>query len=533
MREKYRIDAVIGFGGMAVVYKATHRNQAEFAVKMLHPELSLRQDIKVRFLREGYAANSVKHPGVVLVVDDDVAEDGTAFLVMELLDGSGCETLWENHGGRMPIGAACAIAYQLLDILAAAHSKGIVHRDLKPANLFLTRDGKVKVLDFGIARVRDAAASATATGMLLGTPAFMGPEQALAQSREIDGQTDQWAAGATLFTLISGGLVHEGENAQQIMIKAATQKARSLADAAPRTPQAIVAVVDRALAFEKKDRWADAAAMRDALAAACRAALGEVPSVVSIVDAMRSRAEVGALATALAPLLVLDETSAQATGPTALASTPGPGARRASPGPGRTVRLAAPAVTPAPGGEGSAPFPQAAALWTASPVSHPTDESLPMARGPSRAMMTIAGVLVVAGAAAAFAAKGGAFTPASHVASAVGDTSAAPAASAPVPPTLQGSASAAPVPLTTASSPVLPMEDAGASSRAPASTRAPARSAGIPPPPVARAVIVPAAAPVAAPSPLRTEAVPSPAAAPASPTAADSMPVLPRMDKVK
>src|ERR1700692_4497027 len=94
LRGKYRIERVLGVGGMAVVYAATHRNQAEFAVKMLHPELSSREDIRSRFLREGYIANSVKHAGAVRVVDDDVAEDGAAFLVMELLDGTTVEDMW-------------------------------------------------------------------------------------------------------------------------------------------------------------------------------------------------------------------------------------------------------------------------------------------------------------------------------------------------------------------------------------------------------------------------------------------------------
>src|ERR1700684_3037671 len=107
LRGKYRLDRVLGAGGMAVVYKATHRNQAQFAVKMLHSELSVSADICARFLREGYAANSVKHPGAVLVVDDDVAEDGAAFLVMELLDGIGCEEVWERCGQRLsPDGAS-------------------------------------------------------------------------------------------------------------------------------------------------------------------------------------------------------------------------------------------------------------------------------------------------------------------------------------------------------------------------------------------------------------------------------------------
>ena len=92
VRNKYRIDSLLGMGGMAVVYVATPRNQMEFAIKMLHPELSMSGDLKTRFLREGYAANSVKHPGVVQVVDDDVAEDGSAFLVMERLHGAGLDS---------------------------------------------------------------------------------------------------------------------------------------------------------------------------------------------------------------------------------------------------------------------------------------------------------------------------------------------------------------------------------------------------------------------------------------------------------
>jgi serine/threonine-protein kinase len=283
LRGKYRLDSVIGLGGMAVVYKATHRNQAEFAVKMLHPELSIRDDVRTRFIREGYAANSVKHPGVVLVVDDDIAEDGAAFIVMELLDGAGCETLWERFGGRLPVEAACSIGHQLLDVLASVHAKGIVHRDLKPANLFVTREGRVKVLDFGIARVRDVAAShATMTGMLLGTPAFMGPEQALGNTSEVGAQTDLWAAGATLFTLLTGSLVHEADNGQQILIKAATQRARSLSSAMKNAPKELVDVVDRSLAFDKGERWADASAMRDALAKACEAATGRAPSAAAL-----------------------------------------------------------------------------------------------------------------------------------------------------------------------------------------------------------------------------------------------------------
>jgi serine/threonine protein kinase len=268
---KYRLDRVLGVGGMAVVYRATHRNQAQLAVKMLHPEMSLSADIRSRFLREGYAANSIQHPGAVLIVDDDVAEDGAAFLVMELLDGMGCEQLLERSPSGVSIEAATAIVIQLLDVLAAAHANGIVHRDIKPANLFLTRNGVLKVLDFGIARAREAVAGGahvTGTGMMLGTPAFMAPEQALGRSREIDGRTDLWAAGATFFSLVSGQFVHTAETAQELMVKAATVPARSLASVSPNAPPEIVAVIDRALAFRREDRWETAQAMRDALLAA-------------------------------------------------------------------------------------------------------------------------------------------------------------------------------------------------------------------------------------------------------------------------
>ncbi len=264
---KYHLDRVIGIGGMAAVYAATHRNQAEFAVKMLHPELSSREDIRSRFLREGYIANSVKHAGAVRVVDDDVAEDGAAFLVMELLDGTTVEDMWfRGDDRRVPLRPALAVADQLLDVLAAAHTKNIVHRDIKPANLFVTTLGDLKVLDFGIARLRDATMNAiTQAGTMLGTPAFMAPEQARGHSKEVDGQTDLWAVGATLFALISGRLVHEAESATMLLLKAGTTPARSLASVAGDVPAPIVALVDKALAFEKPSRWETAAAMRDAL----------------------------------------------------------------------------------------------------------------------------------------------------------------------------------------------------------------------------------------------------------------------------
>jgi serine/threonine-protein kinase len=286
VRGKYRLDSLLGIGGMAAVYRATHRNQAELAIKMLHPELSLYEDFKNRFLREGYAANSVKHPSVVLVLDDDVTEDGSAFLVMELLRGSSVDALRKARGRLSPLEAA-AVGIQVLDVLRAAHEKGIVHRDIKPANLFVTHDGTVKVLDFGIARARDEAApeeQVTGTGVLLGTPAFMAPEQANAKASEIDARTDLWAMGATLFTLISGKSVHQADNPTRALVCAASLPAPPLSQADAGAPALIAEVVDRALAFDKEKRWADAKAMRRALTDACRATFGDVPAKAVLAD---------------------------------------------------------------------------------------------------------------------------------------------------------------------------------------------------------------------------------------------------------
>src|SRR5262245_58532705 len=174
---KWRLERVLGIGGMAAVYAALHRNQNKVAIKMLHPEQSLNNVVRQRFLREGYAANSVDHQGAVRVLDDDVTPDGAAFLVMELLEGESLEDRRDRHGGRLPAGEVLALIDQTLDVLIAAHDKGIVHRDIKPDNLFLTLRGELKVLDFGIAQLREHGATGrTSVGTFMGTPSYMPPE---------------------------------------------------------------------------------------------------------------------------------------------------------------------------------------------------------------------------------------------------------------------------------------------------------------------------------------------------------------------
>jgi serine/threonine protein kinase len=281
---KYRLESVLGIGGMAAVYAATHkRNAKRVAIKVLHTEISVSSSLRTYFQREGYAANSVGHRGAVLVDDDDVTEDGAAFLVMELLEGTGVERLQAIHGGRLPVPLAVAIVEQVLEVLSAAHAKGIVHRDIKPANLFLIRDGWVKVLDFGIARVREFAGSTeqTATSEGIGTPGFMAPEQALGQAEAIDAQTDVWGTGATLFNLLSGELPHTARSAQELRVCNATKPARRIETVVSGIPVAIADVVNRALALDKEARWLSAAQMRSALCEAYASSYGGLPERVT------------------------------------------------------------------------------------------------------------------------------------------------------------------------------------------------------------------------------------------------------------
>jgi serine/threonine-protein kinase len=177
----------------------------------------------------------------------------------------------------------CVLAAGLLDVLGAAHAVGVVHRDIKPENLFLTDDGALKVLDFGIARLLEGTErfSATRTGAIIGTPAFMAPEQALGQWAEVDGQSDLWAVGATMFALITGRLVHDAQTMQEMMVRAGSSRATSLRSVAPHVPPPIAEVVDTALAFHKADRWVDAWAMGAKLHEAYLASFG-VPIVAEV-----------------------------------------------------------------------------------------------------------------------------------------------------------------------------------------------------------------------------------------------------------
>ncbi len=308
VQQKYRINQLLGIGGMAAVYAATHRNGHRVAIKFLLDHFRDEPELSQLFRREAYVANQVGHPGAVPVLDDDVDGDGCAFLVMPLLEGETLGTRWARAAGRqLPVAEVCVLMLDALDILTAAHAKGIVHRDIKQDNLFVTFDGMVRILDFGIAWHRDHAALPE---RVLGTPVFMPPEQARGDLEASGPHSDCWALGATMFALLSGEFVHPlarsmAPSGEHFSI-AATQQARSLGDAMPDLPESIVQFVDKALAFDPKARWPEARAMREALAETSESVLRQPITTVapcvrtllsaelsSVVETPRSSADSG------------------------------------------------------------------------------------------------------------------------------------------------------------------------------------------------------------------------------------------------
>jgi eukaryotic-like serine/threonine-protein kinase len=275
IRQKWQLDGLLGLGGTAAVFSATHRNGAVAAVKILRAELCGFPDVVQRFVREGYVANKIGHPSVVSVLDDDVTDEGAPFLVMELLHGESLERYTKGPALLLPMSTSLRVVDSLLDVLVAAHQKGVLHRDIKPANLFLLRDGRVKVLDFGIARLAEGHdGAATQTGTTIGTPGYMPPEQARGRWSQVDARTDVWAAGATAYALLSGYRPRRAETAQEELLLAMTAPVPPIRTLLPQLDPGIAAVVDTAVAFEMDARFPSARAMQDAL----RAAMAALPA---------------------------------------------------------------------------------------------------------------------------------------------------------------------------------------------------------------------------------------------------------------
>jgi serine/threonine-protein kinase len=264
---KYRVERILGTGGMGVVLAARHLKLDELvAVKFLLGEHARNPEVVARFIREAWAAAKIKSDHVVRVLDVSTLEDGTPYLVMEHLDGEDLGAVVER--GRLDVALAIDCVVQVCEAVAEAHQAGIVHRDLKPQNLFVTRRGdgclRVKVLDFGISKVGDGP-SLTQTDAVMGSPVYMAPEQ-LASSKNVDARADIWALGIILYQLLCGRLPFDGPTIAQVCTRVLYGAPLPLRDHGCTVPGPVEAAVLRCLAKMPADRFATVAELAAALA---------------------------------------------------------------------------------------------------------------------------------------------------------------------------------------------------------------------------------------------------------------------------
>jgi serine/threonine protein kinase len=283
IHERYRVDELLGRGGMGAVFKGYHVSlQRAVAIKVLHPEVGRDAEMTARFTREAHSVSRLDHPNCVRAIDFGTTDSGVRYLIMELLDG---EELQASLGQPWAAAQAIDVAMQILDGLDHAHHCGVVHRDLKPANVFMTVDyrGKtvVKLVDFGIAKLLDdnAMAPLTREGVVFGTPRYMSPEQAT--GAKLDARTDLYAVGLLLYEMLAGHPPFQGDDAVALMRMHIFVPPPQLSST---VPPALAAVVMKLLEKSRDDRPASA---REAIAAleqlhtSLTSAAAHVPAVLS------------------------------------------------------------------------------------------------------------------------------------------------------------------------------------------------------------------------------------------------------------
>lgn len=316
LAETYRVDSLIAEGGMGRVYEARHTRLPgrSFAIKILHRALATDAEVVSRFRREAEIADAIEHPNVLRIYDVHATGDGVPFIVSERLVGEDLGQRLEREG-RMSIADTVHVLRQTCDVLAAVHARGVLHRDLKPNNLFLVGDPArptVKLIDFGIARLRVAGDSAaTATGVVMGTPAFMAPEQA--RGARVDTRADIYAVGAIGYACMTGRSPYDLSDTAAALHAVLTVDPPRPRSINPEIPEDLELVLQRAMARDPDERYATLEAFSEALAPFAPSAAGQSSVVLTMEPsgerelagiARRARPEISTLSGVAAVFLV-------------------------------------------------------------------------------------------------------------------------------------------------------------------------------------------------------------------------------------
>ena len=262
----YELDREIGRGGMGIVYLARDRRlKRQVAVKLLPPELAFRSEIRTRFLREAETAAQLSHPHIVPIYSVD-ERDGLVYFVMAYVDGDTVASRLHARGPMSP-DEVRHIMIQTADALAYAHERGVVHRDIKPDNILLDRDeDRVMVTDFGIARAVTEGGDSrlTATGMAIGTPAYMSPEQSMGE-REIDGRSDLYSLGIVAYQMLTGELPFAAQSTPALLVKHISERPPSVEERCPNAPRDLTRAIMLLLEKDPANRFPSAEALSTAL----------------------------------------------------------------------------------------------------------------------------------------------------------------------------------------------------------------------------------------------------------------------------
>ncbi len=277
LQETYRIERLIGEGGMGAVYEASHlRLRRRFAIKLLFPQVAQSSEAVARFRREGEVTSELGHPNIIEIIDLNFTPEGAAYIVMELLTGESLSS--RIQGGRLTLDEVSSILKQTASALEAAHRHGIIHRDLKPQNIFIAQreDGSevVKVLDFGISKVLGSSSMMTGTSALLGTPNYMAPEQAEGHAAEADVRTDVFALGAILYEMLAGRPAFVGASVPSILYQVVHQEPRPLRELRPDLSVDGERVVTRAMSKKPAARYDSIATLAQEFTAAIGTTVG-------------------------------------------------------------------------------------------------------------------------------------------------------------------------------------------------------------------------------------------------------------------